>query len=520
MSYLEGNVMRDTNQAAAAASVTSVTGQAGLPAGDGTARHRGLALALILLAQLLVVIDVSIVTLALPSIQRGLGFSAVGLQWVLSGYALAFGGFLLLGGRLADRLGRRAVLIAGVTLFTAASLACGLAGSAAALIAARVAEGLGAAMMAPAALALILAMFPEGAERNKALGAFGAVSGAGGAIGVLAGGMLTTWLSWPWIFFVNLPVGALIVAAARPLLPESRAGLRHRRFDVAGAVTVTGGLSLLVYALVTASSHGWASADTIGLLAGAAALICAFTVIEARSAAPLLPLSFFRNRTVTAANLAGLLLGALMFPMFVFLSLYMQQVLGYSAVKTGVAFLIIAAGMIASSGLAQGLVTKAGAKLVLTMGLLGFAVAQLLFIRLPAAGGFAAHLLPGFVIVAVALGLAFVGDFIASATGVRPADAGLASGLINTSQQIGGAIGLAVTTTIATARTTALLHTGHAPAVALTEGFHLAFAVTAGIAVAAAIVAATLIRRARAAASPELRIASEGSQARLPAGRS
>ena len=315
--------MRDNVQAAA-----PMAGMASRPADGGRTPHRGLALALVLLAQVLVVIDVSIVTLALPAIQRGLGFSPVGLQWVLSGYALAFGGFLLLGGRLADLLGRRRILITGATVFTAASLACGLAGSAGVLVAARAVEGLGAAMMAPAALALILAMFPEGPERNKALGGFGAVSGAGGAIGVLAGGMLTTWLSWPWIFFVNLPVGALILAGARPLIPESRADLGHRRFDVAGAVTVTGGLSLLVYAVVTASSHGWSSATTIGLLAGAAALIGAFGAIEARSQAPLVPLSFFRNRTVAAANLAGLLLGGLMFPMFVFLSLYMQQVLG------------------------------------------------------------------------------------------------------------------------------------------------------------------------------------------------
>ena len=487
--------MSDIVQAGAGPVIQPVSEQAG-----GRARHRGLALGLILLAQLLVVIDVSIVTLALPEIQRGLGFSPVGLQWVLSAYALAFGGFLLLGGRLADLLGRRRVLIAGAAVFTAASLACGLAGSAGTLIAARAVEGLGAALMAPAALALILVLFPEGTERNKALGAFGAVTGAGGAIGVLAGGMLTTWLSWPWIFFVNLPVGALIVAAARPLLPESRADLGHRRFDVAGAVTITGGLTLLVYAVVTASSHGWASATTIGLLAGAAALIAAFGLIEARSAAPLLPLSFFRNRTVTAANLAGLLLGALMFPMFVFLSLYMQQVLGYSAIKTGLAFLVIAAGMIASSGLAQSLVTRAGAKLVLTAGLLGFAAAQVLFIRLPAAGSFTAHLLPGFLIVAAALGLAFVGDFIASTTGVDPADAGLASGLINTSQQIGGAIGLAVTTTIAADRTATLLHSGHPPAVALTAGFHNAFAVTGTLALAAAAVAAIFIRRVGSAA--------------------
>jgi EmrB/QacA subfamily drug resistance transporter len=459
-----------------------------------------------LLAQLVVVIDVSIVTLALPAIQHGLGFSPVGLQWVISGYALAFGGFLLLGGRLADLLGRRKILVVGAGLFTVASLACGLAGSPAMLIAARAAEGLGAAMMAPAALSLILAMFPEGAQRNKALGAFGAVSGAGGAIGVLAGGMLTTWLSWPWIFFVNLPVGALIVSAAWPLLPESRAALRHRRFDAAGAVTVTAGLSVLVYSVVTASSHGWASATTIGLLALAAALIAAFIVIEARSAAPLLPLSFFRNRIVTGANLAGLLLGAVIFPMFVFLSLYMQQVLGYSPIKTGLAFLVIAVGMIVTSGLAQGLVTRVGTRLVLTVGLFGFAAAQVLFFRLPVGGSYLADLLPAFVIVAAALGFAFVGDFIASSTGVSPADAGLASGLINTSQQVGGAIGLAVTTTIAAARTAHLLQAGRPPTLALTGGFHDVFVVTGCLAVAGAIAAFVLMRRERkagpAASSP------------------
>ena len=479
--------------------VQAAAAQAARP--GGRAPHRGLALGLILAAQLLVVIDVSIVTLALPAIQRGLGFSPAGLQWVISAYALAFGGFLLLGGRLADLLGRRAILVTGAAVFTAGSLACGLAGSAGLLVAARAVEGLGAALMAPAALSLILVLFPEGPQRTKALGAVGAVSGAGGAIGVLAGGMLTTWLSWPWIFFVSLPVGALIVAGARPLLPESRAGLGHRRFDVAGAVTVTGGLSLLVYAVVTAAGHGWASATTAGLLAGAAALLAAFVVVEARSAAPLLPPSFFANRTVTAANLAGLLLGGVMFPTFVFLSLYMQQVLGYSPIRAGLAFLVIAAGIIASSGLAQHLVTRAGAKVVLAAGLAGLAAAQVLFTRLPAHGSYAAHLLPGFLLVAAALGLAFVGVLVASATGVKPGDAGLASGLINTSRQIGGAIGLAVTTTIATARTASLLHSGHPGAAALTGGFHDAFVVTGALALAAAAVAIGLIRRAPVAAA-------------------
>ena len=469
-------------------------------AGPSRTRRKRVALGLILLAQFLVVVDVSIVTLALPGIGRALHFSAGNLQWVISAYALSFGGFLLLGGRVADLLGRRRILIAGVSVFTAASLACGLATSQGLLIAARAAEGLGAAMMAPAALSLILAIFAEGPERNKALGLFGAVSGAGGALGVLAGGMLTTWLSWQWIFFVNLPIGALILAGARPLLPESRAGLGHRRFDAAGAATVTGGLSLLVYAVVSTSTHPWGSARTIGQLAGAAALIAAFLVIEARSPAPLLPLSFFRNRTAAGANLAGLLLGGLMFPMFFFLSLYMQQVLRYSALKAGLAFLVIATGMIVSSGIAQGLVTKAGVRRVLTAGMLLFAAAQILFIQAPARGGFVRGLLPGFLLVAVALGLAVVADFIASASGVGPSEAGLASGLINTSQQIGGAVGIAVTSTIAVSRAASLLRSGQPPAVALTSGFHGAFTVTAGLALAGAVVTLAFVRCPRPAA--------------------
>ncbi len=469
------------------------------PLADGPPGHRGLALGLILMAQLLLTIDVMIVTLALPAIQRSLGFSPTGLQWVIGAYALAFGGFLLLGGRLADLLGRRAVFITGAGVFTVASLACGLAGSPGVLVAARAGEGFGAALIAPATMSLTLAMFPEGPERNKALGALGAVSGAGGAIGLLAGGMLTTWLSWPWIFFVNLPVGAVVMTAAWPLLQESRADLGHRRFDVAGAVTVTAGLSLLVYALLTAAGHGWASATTISALAAAATLLAAFVMIEARSPAPLLPLAFFRNRTATAANLTGVLLGAALYPTFAILSLYMQQALGYSPVEAGLAFLVVAAGSIASSGLAQGLVTRVGARLVITAGALGFAACQALFMRLPAAGTYTTHLLPGFVLMAVVLGLAFVGDAIASATGVKAAEAGLASGLINASQQIGGAIGLAVACAVAANRTAALLHGGHAHAVALTTGFHDAFAVSGALAIAAAAVAASLLRSSAAA---------------------
>jgi EmrB/QacA subfamily drug resistance transporter len=459
---------------------------------DGAPRRRGLALGLILAGQLLVVIDGSIVTLALPAIQRQLGFTPAGLQWIMSAYALTFGGFLLFGGRLADLLGRRAVLVSGACVFTAASLACGLAGSPCVLVAARAAEGIGAAMIAPAAMSLIVAMFPEGPERNKALGALGAVGAAGATVGVLAGGMLTAWLSWRWIFLINLPVGALVVAAAGPLLPESRAGLGHRRFDVAGAVTVTGGLSLLVYAVVSTASHGWVC--TIGLLTGAAALVAAFIVTEAKSAAPLVPLAFFGNRVATAANLAALLLGAVMSPTFVFVPLYLQQVLGYSPARAGLALLVTPVGMIVSSWLAQGLVTRAGTRLVLITGILGFAAVQVLFIRLPVTGSYTTHLLPGLVLTSAALGLALVADTIASATGVKAAEAGLASGMINASQQTGGAIGLAIAATVAASRSAALLHSGRAHRVALTGGYHAAFAIACALALAAAIAAATLLR--------------------------
>ena len=454
--------------------------------------HKGLALGLLLLIQLMVVIDVAIVILALPSIGRALHFSSANLQWVLSAYALAFGGFLLLGGRCADLLGRRRVLMAGVGVFSAASLVCCLATSSRMLIAARAVEGLGAALMAPAALSLIMTLFEEGPDRNRALGLFGAVSGSGGAVGVLAGGVLTTWLSWGWIFFVNVPVGVLVLASARSLLAESRAELARRRFDLAGAISVTAGLCLLVYAVVTTNTHPWGSARTVGLLVAAAALLAAFLVIEARSAAPLLPLSFFSNRTVSAANAIRLLLGTSVFATLFFLSLYMQQVLGYSAITSGLYFLVIAGGVIAVSGLAQGLVTKAGARPVLAVGMAVLAAGQVLLTAIPTRGHFASNLLAGFVVVAVGLGLAFVPNTIAATTAVAQRHAGLASGLINTSQQVGGAIGIAVTSTVALSATTHLLHQGAGHAYALTIGFHRAFAVTAGVAALGAVLSLLL----------------------------
>jgi EmrB/QacA subfamily drug resistance transporter len=449
--------------------------------------HRGLALGLLLLVQLMVVIDTAIVILALPSINRALHFSPANLQWVVSAYALAFGGFLLLGGRCADLLGRRRVLMAGVGVFSAASLVCGLATSSGMLITARAVEGLGAAFMAPTALSLIMTLFEEGPERNRALGLYGAVSGSGGAIGVLAGGMLTTWLSWGWIFFVNVPIGVLVLVGAPRLLPESRAELGHHRFDIPGALSVTAGLSLLVYAVVTTDTHPWGSARTVGLLVAAAALLASFVIIEHRSAAPLLPLSFFANRTASVADAIFALLGTSIFAMFFFLSLYMQQVLGYSAITSGLYFLVLAGGIIVFSGLAQRLVTKAGAKSVLAVGTAILAGGQVLFTVIPVRGHFASDLLPAFVIVAVGLGLAFVANSIAATTGVAGRQAGLASGLMNTSQQVGGAVGIAVTSTIALGATDHLLHQGAGHAYALTIGFHRAFAVTAGLAALGAL---------------------------------
>jgi EmrB/QacA subfamily drug resistance transporter len=462
--------------------------------------RRWLALALVCLVQFMVILDVAIVTLALPSIKTSLGLSETGLQWVLSAYTLTFGGLLLLGGRAGDLLGRRRVLIAGLVVFTGASLACGLASSSGMLIAARAVEGVGAALVSPATLAIVSTTFPHGAERNKAMGIFFAMGGLGPAVGVLAGGLLTSGPGWEWIFFINLPVGLLALFLAPRLLPESRAQLGHRRFDATGALLGTAGLSLLVYAVVTSDTHRWGSALTLGLLGGATALLAAFFVVEARNRFALMPLGFFRNLTVSGANAVGLMLGTSIFAMFFFLSLYMQQVLRYSATTAGLAFLVIAVLVVVFSGVGQAVVTRIGVRPVLAVGMAVIAASQLWFARLPVAGSYPADLLPGFVVLPVGLGLAFVSVGIAAVTGVRERDAGLASGLINTSQQVGGAIGIAITSTVATAHTSHLLGAGHAPGGALTSGFHVAFVVSAAFAAAGALIALTMIHRADAGA--------------------
>ena len=462
--------------------------------------HRWQALALVCLVQFMVILDIAIVTLALPSIKTALGFSETGLQWVISAYTLTFGGLLLLGGRVGDLLGRRRVLMVGLMVFTGASLACGLASSAGMLIAARAVEGVGAAIVSPATLAIVSTTFPGGPERNKAMGIFFAMGGLGPAVGVLAGGLLTSGPGWEWIFFINLPVGVLALLLAPRLLSESRAELGHHRFDAAGALLGTAGLSLLVYAVVSTNTHRWGSATTIGLLAGAAALLAAFVAVEARSRFALMPLGFFRNLTVSGANAVGLMLGTSIFAMFFFLSLYMQQVLDYSATSAGLAFLVVAVLVMVFSGAGQAIVTRIGAKPVLAAGMALIAVSQLWFARLPVAGSYPFDVLPGFVVVAVGLGLAFVSVGIAALTGVRERDAGLASGLINASQQIGGAIGIAITSTVAAAHTTQLLRAGHDSNVALTSGFHVAFLVSAAFAAVGALLAIAMVRGADARA--------------------
>jgi EmrB/QacA subfamily drug resistance transporter len=459
--------------------------------------RRWVALAVLVAAQFMVILDVAIVNVALPSIKTDLHFTQSSLQWVITAYALMFGGFLLLGGRMADLLGRRRLFIAGVALFTVSSLLAGLAWSESSLIAFRVTQGLGGALLAPAALSILTTMFAEGRERNIALGVWGAVSGSGAAAGVLLGGVLTSWLAWSWIFFINVPVGLAIVALSPFLLRESRAGLEHRLFDVAGATTITGGLMLLVYAMTRATQIGWGTAETIGLLAGSAALIVAFVVIELRSKAPLLPMRIFRLRTLTGANVTAFLLGASVFSQFFLGTLYMQQVLHYSAIETGVAYLPLTLTIIVLANVSQNVVTRVGVRRVLPVGLALAAGALVLLTQLPADGHYFFDLFPAFLLSAVGLAFTFVPMTIAALMGVEAADAGVASGLLNTTQQIGGAVGLAAASTIATTFTTRYVdaHPGSSPlgAAALTHGFDIAFYALAGLAALAAVLAVVLI---------------------------
>jgi EmrB/QacA subfamily drug resistance transporter len=470
-------------------------------------RKRWFALALIVTAQFMVVLDVAIVNVALPSIKTDLNFSQENLQWVITAYSILFGGVLLLGGRLADLLGRRRLFIAGILLFTVSSLLDGFAWSEGSLIAFRSLQGLGAALVSPAALSMLTTLFREGRERNVALGIWGAVSGSGGAAGVLLGGALTSAFNWSWIFFINVPVGLLVLALSPVLLRESRADLDHRHFDSAGAASITGGLMVLVYAMTRATQHGWATAETIGLLVAAAVLIVGFVVIELRSKAPLLPMRIFRLRSLTASNVSGLLLGGAIFAQFFLLTLYMQQVLHYSALKTGVAYIALTLTIIAFSGVAQALVTRLGVRRVLTTGMAASAVGLVLYARLPVDGHYFWNLFPAFLLSGFGLAFAFIPMSIGALAGVGHSEAGVASGLINTSQQVGGAIGVAVATTIATTFTAHYVngHPGSSPlgAGALTHGFTIAFYALAGIAAAGALVAALMTESAPPASAEE-----------------
>jgi EmrB/QacA subfamily drug resistance transporter len=476
--------------------------------------RRWSALALIVTAQFMVILDVAIVNVALPSIKTDLDFSQTNLQWVISAYAILFGGALLLGGRLADLLGRRRLFVAGLALFAGASLLCGLAWSEGSLIGFRALQGLGGALLAPAALSLLMTTFAEGRERNIALGIYGAASGSGAAAGVLLGGLLTSYLSWSWIFFINVPVGLAAIALAPVLLQDSRAELPRRHFDFAGATSVTAGLMLLVYAMTRATSDGWGSSSTLGLLAGAAALVLAFVAIELRSPAPLMPLRIFRLRTLTAANVAMAIVGAVAFSEFFLLTLYLQDVLHYSAIQSGVAFAAFALTVVVVSNVAQVIVGRLGVRPTLTAGLLVSAASVALLTRLPVDGHYFWDLFPPFVLGGAGMGLSFVPVTIASLTGVERSDAGIASGLINTSRQIGGAIGLAGASAIAASSTASFARahsavTASSP-VALDHGFQTALYALTGLLLFGALVAVTLVRSAPALSAPAQRVDTEG----------
>ena len=456
-----------------------------------TPRAKNLALLLLAMTQFMIVVDASIVNVALPSIGRELEFSRENLSWVINAYTLVFGGFLLLGGRMADLLGRRRLFMLGLGVFSVASLVGGLSSNDVMLIVARAFQGLGAALVSPAALSIVTTTFAEGAERNRALGVWGAVAGAGGAAGVLLGGVLTEYLGWEWVLWVNVPIGLFAAFLAPRLLPESRDEVANRTFDLPGAFTVTAGLALLVYTIVDAESAGWTSGQTLGLGAVALVLIGTFLVIESRTRAPLMPLGIFRLRTLRGANVVGLLIGMSLFSMFFFISLYLQQVLGFSALETGLAYLPLSIFIILSAGAASQLVTRLGFKPPLTAGLILIAIGLLWFSRVDPGGSYVGDVLFPSLIVAVGLGFSFVPVTIAAVTGTSPAEAGLASGLINTSQQIGGALGVAILASVANSVTNG--STAATPGAALTEGFQSAFLVGAGFAVAGAILTQVLI---------------------------
>jgi EmrB/QacA subfamily drug resistance transporter len=470
--------------------------------GDAVRRdRRWSALALIVTAQFMVILDVAIVNVALPSIKSDLDFSQANLQWVISAYAIMFGGVLLLGGRLADVLGRRRLFVGGLALFAASSLLCGLAWSEASLIGFRALQGLGGALLAPAALSLLMTTFAEGRERNLALGIYGAASGSGAAVGVLLGGVLTSYLSWSWVFFINVPVGLAAIALTPALLTAGAPSAGRRHFDVPGAASITAGLMLLVYATTRATSDGWTAPVTLALFGASVLLVASFILIELRSPAPLLPLRIFRSRTLTGANAAMAIVGAVAFSEFFLLTLYLQDVLHYSAMESGVAFSGFALAVVVISNVAQVIVTRIGVRPTLATGLFASALSVAWLTRLPVEGHYFWDLFPAFVLGGAGMGLSFVPVTIASLTGVDRSDAGVASGLINTSRQMGGAVGLAAVSAIA-ATSSSTFATAHSVAAtsgaALDHGFQTALYGLMGLLVLGLLIALTLVRPAPA----------------------
>jgi len=465
------------------------------------ATNRWLILVIACLAQFMVVLDATVVNVALPSIQKGLHFSPSNLQWVVNAYTLIFGGFLLLGGRAGDLLGRKRLFVVGVALFSAASLLNGLAQTSGMLIVGRGLQGLGGALLSPAALSIITTTFTEQSERTKALGVWSAIAAGGGAVGLILGGALTQLASWEWIFIVNVPVGIATLLATLRYIPESRADLQHRTFDLAGAVTVTGGLVVLVYAIVKAQSYGWGSARTVGLIAAALVLLAAFVAVERRSKAPLIRLSIFRVKTLTVANVVLLLVASGMFGMFFFASLYVQEILGYSPLKAGLAFLPVTGGIVVGAGLAQQLIKRIGVRNNAVLGITLATVGMVLLAGVPVHGTYAADLLPGLLPLSIGMGLTFVPITLMATGGVAENDAGLASGLFNTSQQVGGSLGLAILSTLAASRTTDLLSGLHGAALfaastaAKVSGYHVAFIAAAVMLGGGAIIMAAAVRQ-------------------------
>jgi EmrB/QacA subfamily drug resistance transporter len=456
-----------------------------------------LVLVIACMAQFMVVLDASVVNIALPSVQRGLHFSPANLQWIVNGYTLVFGGFLLLGGRAADLLGRKRLFLAGVLLFSVASLVNGFAQTSGMLIVGRGLQGLGGALVSPAALAIITTTFTDAGERTKALGVWSAIAASGAAVGLLMGGVLTDIASWRWVFFVNVPVGIVTLALALRYVAESRIEVEHRSFDLAGAISVTGGLVVLVFAIVKAQTYGWGSPKTIGLLAGAVVLLGAFVAIESRSKAPLVRLSIFRVRALAVADTVLLLVASGMFGMFFFASLYVQEILGYSPLRAGLAFLPVTAGIIIGAGVAQQLIKRVGVRNVSTAGITLAAAGMLVLTQLPVHGSYVSDLLVGLLPISLGMGLTFVPITLMGTSGVADDDAGLASGLFNTAQQVGGSLGLAILSTLAASQTASVLHGTSAAAIlaARVSGYHVAFAAAAIMLGAGAVIMTVALRK-------------------------